>query len=190
MRILRASFLAVFTCISLFGCAIETGSYYRVSASQGRIGGDRAADINSPVAITFDRGPDVAVTVQSIRKLPPKFSQPTLNIVVLIKRKTAIQINWSELKAVAVTTGKQLPIIFIGSSKAIMTASGFQNTPMPLSSSIDECVGGEYYYFGFEFINGVSAKFDVTFPSLWVNGTFYPSLVLHYEKTSGFRIMM
>lgn len=188
MRILRASFLAVFTCISLFGCAIETGSYYRVSASQGRIGGDRAADINSPVAITFDRGPDVIVSVQSIQKLPPKFNLPVLTMTIGIHLRTTVRMNWAELNAIDIATGRKLPLILIGAVKTEMTASGFKNTPTPLSSSMNGS-GGEYFI-QFEFVNGVSSKFDVTFPSLWVNGTLYPSLILHYEKTSGLRIMM
>lgn len=175
-------------CAGLIGCAPVIGSYYRVSAAQGRIVGDRPGDVHSPVAITFERGSDVTVQIQSIRSGVPLTNHPVLSVWIFTHAKaTKVRVAWDGLRAVDAANGNSLPLQIVEVDKG--NEFGADGAVIPFSADLDDRSKATYSFL-FAFSKGVSSKFEVTFPNMWVNGVFYPGFVLHYVKTSGFRLLM
>jgi hypothetical protein len=168
-------------CLMLVGCVPATGTYYRVSSSEGITRG-YCSDIGPPVSLELKRG-DAVIVIHDIRApIKPYINQHWFSIDIFLHSKSDIvAVRWNQLRVLNYENGSELPVrIHVLSGKNPPGAG----VPIQIQATLYGSIYSNYTI-EYVFTGGISSRFYIEIPKMRVNGVDYPTLKVEYTKENG-----
>lgn len=164
----------------LGACVPATGSYYRITSSDGTTRG-YCSDLGPPVAVQLKRG-SVNVVVGDIRDpIKPYMSQKWFSVDIFTSPNDTVEFLSDHLKVIDDADGNEVPV-----QVHLMTGANRPGAAQRIEVK-SEFDGNEYndYTIEYVFVGQLGHKFHIEFPEVQVNRVKYPGTHIEYAQDSG-----